>query len=73
MARTLDGAIDRAPLAFGQGAVVMGASVLDRKQFAVAVEDRDRLTVVLDDPALAGPQFACRAYGDLVFFVADYV
>ena len=71
MSRAFDGLCAAVPLAFGQGTVVVGAAVLDREEFAIAVEDGDRLAFMLDDLPLAGGEFGDRA--DRIFVFSSIV
>src|SRR6188768_3087349 len=65
VARALDGAAGDVELALGERAVVVGAAILDRVEGALAVEDPDLRTLVLDQAHAARRQLGCRADGDL--------
>src|SRR5690349_13821413 len=65
VARALDGAGGGVELALGQRPVVMGAAILDRVEGAVAVEDADLRSLMLDQAHAARRQLRGRAYGDL--------
>src|SRR5690349_17055570 len=61
VARAFDGARGGIELAFGQGAVVVRAAVLDGEELAVAVEDADLEVLPFDDAGSTGRELGQRA------------